>query len=882
MGDGHLSVGERGVAMMPGAVGFGPVRVSGSGSGVSVGLGRVQALAVIGVVAALTVGLLMGLASPAGAVAGYGDVGEGTWYTDAVQWSTDNGIADIAGPCFGPDTPVSRGETAVWIYNMENRPDAGDRHSFTDVTDASQHDAISWMANTGITTGTSPTTFAPDETLKRAQAAAFLHRLAGEPAAPAHSFVDVVTAWQQGGVSWMAHTGITTGTSPTTFAPDDTLTRAHLVTFLYRYQGEPEVTVNTTSPDCDSDAEPDPTPQGAFTAIAAGGSHSCGLRTDGTAQCWGLNYHGRTDAPSGAFTAITAGGSHSCGLRTDGTAQCWGYDDFGQTDAPTGTFTAITAGKSHDAITGGKTHSCGLRTDGTAQCWGWNSDGQADAPTGTFTAVTAGGRHSCGLRTDGTAQCWGYDDFGQADAPSGVFTAISAGTWHSCGLRTDGTAQCWGYDDFGQADAPSGVFTAISAGTWHSCGLGLRRLRSSRRTDGTAQCWGYDDFGQADAPTGAFTAISVGGGYSCGIRTDGTAQCWGRVGDRTSTVKQMRPQVRSPPSQSRRELFVRDQNRRHRPMLGLQQRSSRCAFRCVYRYHSRRGPFVWAQNRRHRPMLGLRLSRCAFRCVYRYHSRRGRLGRGRLRCRRCRPIRVGSEPTAPPNAGARTVGAYGGRPGGPGASQVGDGTDSPTGDHSRRRRPCACRGWYSCGLRTDGTAQCWGNNNNGQTDAPTGAFTAITVGWGHSCGLRTDGTAQCWGNNNNSRAGGGSWGRVGQTDAPSGAFTAITVGWGHSCGLRADGTAQCWGRNSYGQTDAPSGAFTVEAITANWLHSCGLRADGTAQCWGWNSDGQADAPTGTFTAITAGQNHSCGLRTDGTAQCWDWTTNLPEGVTWVS
>ena len=80
----------------------------------------------------------MGLPSPAGAVAGYGDVPEDTWYTDAVQWSTDNGIASIAGFCFGPDALVSRGETAVWIYNMENRPDAGDRHSFTDVTDASQ------------------------------------------------------------------------------------------------------------------------------------------------------------------------------------------------------------------------------------------------------------------------------------------------------------------------------------------------------------------------------------------------------------------------------------------------------------------------------------------------------------------------------------------------------------------------------------------------------------------------------------------------------------------------------------------------------------------------------------------------------------------------
>ena len=71
------------------------------------------------------------------------------------------------------------------------------------------------------------------------------------------------------------------------------------------------------------DAEPDPTSQG-FTAIAAGGDHSCGLRTDGTAQCWGNNHDGQTDAPPGTFTAITAGGHSSCGLKTDGTAQCWG------------------------------------------------------------------------------------------------------------------------------------------------------------------------------------------------------------------------------------------------------------------------------------------------------------------------------------------------------------------------------------------------------------------------------------------------------------------------------------------------------------------------------------------------------------------------------
>ena len=204
----------------------------------------------VGLVLSLTAALLMGSPSPAGAVAGYGDVAESTWYTDAVQWSVDNAITDISGACFAPDDPVSRGETAVWIHNMENKPDAGEPHSFTDVTNDAQDDAVSWMANTGITTGTSPTTFAPDDTLRRAQVAAFLHRLASEPSAPPHSFVDVVAGWQQNPVSWMSNTGITTGTSPTTFAPEDTLTRAQLITFLYRYKDEPDVTLNTTTPDC--------------------------------------------------------------------------------------------------------------------------------------------------------------------------------------------------------------------------------------------------------------------------------------------------------------------------------------------------------------------------------------------------------------------------------------------------------------------------------------------------------------------------------------------------------------------------------------------------------------------------------------------------------
>ena len=161
--------------------------------------------------------------SPVGAIAGFGDVADDRYFSDPVQWSVDNNITGIFGSCFLPDEPVTRGETALWMWRMEGRPDA-EEHEFTDVTDDEQEPAISWMANIGITTGTSPTTFSPDDTLTRGQIAAFLWRLEGRPSAAPHSFVDVTASWQQGPVSWMATSGITTGTTSTTFSPDRTLT----------------------------------------------------------------------------------------------------------------------------------------------------------------------------------------------------------------------------------------------------------------------------------------------------------------------------------------------------------------------------------------------------------------------------------------------------------------------------------------------------------------------------------------------------------------------------------------------------------------------------------------------------------------------------------
>ena len=162
-----------------------------------------------------------------------------------------------------------------------------------------------------------------------------------------------------------------------------------------------------------------------------------------------------TEQPAGGFIAISAGGFHSCAIRADNTAVCWGDNRFGKADAPPGQYTAIAAGGAH---------TCGIRTDNTAVCWGANVSGRADAPAGQFTSITAGSGHSCAIRTDNTAVCWGYNWLGKADAPPGQYTSISAGTFHSCAIRTDNTAVCWGANESGQTDAPAGTFTAIAVG----------------------------------------------------------------------------------------------------------------------------------------------------------------------------------------------------------------------------------------------------------------------------------------------------------------------------------------------------------------------------------------------------------------------------------
>ena len=91
-------------------------------------------------------------------------------------------------------------------------------------------------AVTGVTTGTTETTFSPDAVVSRAQVVTFLNRYDGSTASEgSNPFTDVSSdAYYAGAVNWAVANNVTTGTTATTFSPDEDCTRAQIVTFMYR------------------------------------------------------------------------------------------------------------------------------------------------------------------------------------------------------------------------------------------------------------------------------------------------------------------------------------------------------------------------------------------------------------------------------------------------------------------------------------------------------------------------------------------------------------------------------------------------------------------------------------------------------------------------
>jgi len=232
-----------------------------------------------------------------------------------------------------------------------------------------------------------------------------------------------------------------------------------------------------------------------WTQITAGSDHTCARKSNGTLFCWGDNASGQLGDGSTApnrnlpvqvgtgndWQEVNAGGYHTCGLKNDASAWCWGENGSGQlgigNTADKNVPARVGLENNWGKISAGANHTCALKTNGSLWCWGENGSGQlgigssgADQKTPTrlgadtdWAQVSAGGAHTCGLKSEQSLWCWGSNfegalgdgTYASKNLPTRIGTdlnwqQLSAAGDQTCALKTGHTLFCWGLNLYGQ------------------------------------------------------------------------------------------------------------------------------------------------------------------------------------------------------------------------------------------------------------------------------------------------------------------------------------------------------------------------------------------------------------------------------------------------
>ena len=163
-----------------------------------------------------------------------------------------NGVAPGVGM---GEKELEDGDEVVWYYVTDYTEDTDNDEdvpmkpaepeevefvlNFTDTDGHWALDAIGYCCEKGLMSGVSGERFAPDATLSRAMLVTILYRCAGEPDATDSSYTDVaVGSWYEAAVGWAAEEGIVSGYGDGRFGPDDAVTREQLALILMHYAGE--------------------------------------------------------------------------------------------------------------------------------------------------------------------------------------------------------------------------------------------------------------------------------------------------------------------------------------------------------------------------------------------------------------------------------------------------------------------------------------------------------------------------------------------------------------------------------------------------------------------------------------------------------------------
>ena len=176
----------------------------------------------------------------------FGDVSTSAYYYEAVKWAQKKGITGgIGNGLFGPNQPCTRAQIVTFLWRAAGSPVVNYAMNMSDVPEGSYYaEAVRWALSEGIATGTTGNTFSPDSECTRAQAVAFLFRYAASEAVTLQELVsgfsdaDSVPGYALPAMNWALAEEIVQGNG-SKLMPNDSCTRAQIVTFLFRaYQGK--------------------------------------------------------------------------------------------------------------------------------------------------------------------------------------------------------------------------------------------------------------------------------------------------------------------------------------------------------------------------------------------------------------------------------------------------------------------------------------------------------------------------------------------------------------------------------------------------------------------------------------------------------------------
>jgi alpha-tubulin suppressor-like RCC1 family protein len=673
--------------------------------------------------------------------------------------------------------------------------------------------------------------------------------------------------------------------------------------------------------------------------ISAGTDHTVAIKTDGTLWAWGNGGSGRlgdnstvsrstpvtTFAGGNNWKQVAAGGSHTAAIKTDGTLWIWGNGDSGilgnnpplffeEMPIPVTTFAggnnwADTATGEPDelyTLSAGGSHTAAVKTDGTLWTWGngigarlGNNDiTNRSTPVTTFSGgtnwkqVSSGGSHTAAVKTDGTLWAWGNvlasgrlantTIIGSISTPVTTFAGgnnwadtattpfepdelytLSAGTTHTAAIKTDGTLWVWGNGNVGRlgdatiTNVSTPVTTFAGGNNWKQVSTGDSHT-AAVKTDGTLWTWGNGGSGRLgnsiiatsniSTPVTTFAGgtdwkqVAAGTLHTAAIKTDGTLWTWGNGGSGSLGNSIITGNISTPVT-----TFAG----------GTDWKQVAAGTTHTAAIKTDGTLWIWG------------------------NGGSGRLGNSIITGNRSTPVTTFA--------------------GGTNWKQVSAGTT------------------HTAAVKTDGTLWTWGLGSYGRLgdsllvnrSTPVTTFAGgtnwkqVSAGDRHTAAVKTDGTLWTWGNGAN--------GRLGTNDAtnrstPVTTFAGgtdwkqVAAGGSHTIALRDDGVNKelfAFGNNFVGQLGenlnsngfAPSQTFAGgsnwKQVAAGDIHTSAVKTDGTLWTWGLGTNGQLgdNSTTSSFTPVTtfsggtnwkqvsSGYRSTSAVKTDGTLWTWGFNGN---------